>query len=118
MRIRTINEAAEALGVTGYRLRQGIQSGRYPSLKLGLRRLVDLDLLTPIIEAEEADRESWTGTGTICRLTGLRPGQIRRMCDAGQLPHKRNRSGRYRFQAGRVLAALEDMMERGDGDGQ
>ena len=53
MRMRTINEAAEALGVTGYRLRQGIQSGRYPSLKLGRRRLVDLDALAPIVEADD-----------------------------------------------------------------
>ena len=111
MRMRTINEAAEALGVTGYRLRQGIQSGRYPSLKLGRRRLVDLDALAPIVEAEEANRESWTGTMEISRLTGLRPGQIRRMSDEGQLPHRRDRDGRYRYQANRVGEVLKKLME-------
>ena len=72
MRIRTLNEAAEALGTTRHRLRRGIDAGRYPVMRWGQRLLVDLDVIEPIVRAEDAEAEARVGIGEISRMTACR----------------------------------------------
>ena len=109
--MRTLREAAEALGVTVGRLRRGIRSGRYPYIDLGRKQLVDLDQRTEIIRAEDAAREQWIGSGEMCMKTGLRPGQLRRLCREGKIPFRVDSGGHYRFQEAPALKALEKLME-------
>lgn len=111
MRIRTLNEAAEALGTTRHRLRRGIDAGRYPVMRWGQRLLVDLDVIEPIVRAEDAEAEARVGIGEISRMTGLPPTTIRRMCKDGLLPYVQDKQSRYKFRPSEVLAAIEQMME-------
>ena len=111
MKMRTLNEAAEALGTTRHRLRRGIDAGRYPQLKWGNRVLVDLDVIGPIIQAEDAEAEKTVGIGELSELTGLPPTTIRRMCKQGVLPYTKDKQSRYKFRPSEVLAALQNMME-------
>ena len=111
MKMRTLNEAAEALGTTRHRIRRGIQAGRYPSMQWGSRLLVDLDVLEPIIRSEDAEAEKTVGIGQLSELTGLPPTTIRRMCKQGVLPYTKDKQSRYKFRPSEVLAALQNMME-------
>lgn len=111
MKMRTLNEAAEALGTTRHRLRRGIAAGRYPALHWGSRLLVDLDVVAPIVKAEDAEAERTVGMGQLSELTGLPPETLRRMCREGVLPYRKDKQGRYRFRPSEVMAAIENMME-------
>ena len=111
MRMRTLNEAAEALGTTRHRLKQGIDGGKYPAMRWGSRVLVDLDAIGPIIAAEDAEAERLVGIGEISEMTGLPVTTIRKMCREGVLPFERDKRTRYRFRPSEVMAAIENMME-------
>lgn len=111
MKMRTLNEAAEALGTSRHRLRRGIDAGRYPAMKWGTRLLVDLDVIGPIVKAEDAEAEKTVGIGKLSELTGLPPATIRRMCKTGMLPYTQDKQRRYKFRPSAVIAAIENMME-------
>lgn len=111
MKMRTLNEAAEALNTTRHRLKRGIDAGRYPSMRWGSRLLVDLDVVGPIVEAENAEAEKTVGIGELSELTGLPPATIRRMCREGMLPFTQDKRTRYRFRPSEVMAAIQNMME-------
>ena len=111
MRIRTLNEAAAALGISRHRLRRGIAAGRYPTLPWGNRALVDLDAIEPIVAAENAEAEKTVGVGQLSALTGLPPTTIRKMCKAGMLPYTKDKQRRYLFRVSDVMAAIQNMME-------
>lgn len=111
MKMRTLNEAAEALGTTRHRLRRGIDAGRYPCLKWGTRVLVDLDVVGPIVKAEDADAERTVGIGELSEMTGLPATTIRRMCRDGALPYTQDKRTRYRFKPSEVMAAIQKLME-------
>lgn len=111
MKMRTLNEAADALGTTRHRLRRGIEAGRYPAMKWGTRLLVDLDVIEPIVRAEDAEAEKTVGIGELSQLTGLPPATIRRMCKQGLIPYAQDKRTRYRFRPSQVVAALQNMME-------
>lgn len=115
MKLRTITEAAEQLGVPRHRLQRGVESGRYPSMKWLNRRLVDLDTLAAILAEEDAEAEDRVGIRQLSELTGLPVTTLRRMCREGVIPFGRDRRGLYQFRATEVMAALQNLMERGDG---
>lgn len=109
--MRTLNEAAGALGTTRHRIRRGIDAGRYPFMRWGHRLLVDLDVIEPIVRAEDAEAEKTVGIGQLSELTGLPPATIRRMCKQDILPYARDRQGRYKFRPSEVMSAIQNMME-------
>lgn len=111
MKMRTINEAAEALGISRHRIRCGVEAGRYPAMRWGHRRLVDLDVLEPIVRAEDIEREKAVGIGAISEMTGLPRTTIRRMCRDGVLPYTQDKRSRYMFRPSDVMAEIEKMME-------
>lgn len=111
MKLRTINEAARALGISVTRLRRGIAAGKYPSVQWGNRALVDLDVLGPILE-EERQREAAEGTVGLrecAEAIGVSQDALRRMALAGLVPYQRG--GRfYRFRIQDVEAAIRGKM--------
>ncbi len=66
MKFRTCREAAEELneefGVNQSHLKRGCMEGKYPSMKIGNRLLVDVDALRPILERERQDRQGLLST--------------------------------------------------------
>lgn len=111
MRIRTLNEAADALGTNRARLRRGVLDGRYPYFKWGNRYLVDLDTLGPIIEQEDAEKdEPRIGLRECAAEIGVTPGVLRRMVLDGIVPC-RIVGGHYQFRAREVIMALNSRME-------
>ena len=106
-----MNEAANALGTTRHRLRCGINAGRYPCIRWESRILVDLDVVEPLVRADQARRETWVGIGEISRITGLSIGTLRHMCRDGAIPYRRDKQGRYQFQVTMVVSSLSNMMK-------
>lgn len=113
MKLRTLNEAAAALGVTRRKLREGIRKGLYPAIQWGNRLLVDVDELGPIIEAErqrKAERADMIGLRECADAIGLSAETLRRMAVAGLVPYER--SGRYyRFRLEDVENAIRNGMK-------
>lgn len=102
MRLRSIPEAAQLLGIDAQRLRRGIQSGRYAHYEIEGRILVDVDALGEIIEAERRT----ISIEEAAQLTGLTKTMIRRGAKGGWLPCERIGKA-YRFTPARLLEALE-----------
>ena len=110
MKLRTLNEAAAALGTNRARLRRGVLDGRYPHIKWGNRYLVDLDALQTIIEQEDADKaEPCLGLRECAAEIGVSPSVLRRMALDGVVPC-RITGHRYQFRASDVIRALNTMM--------
>lgn len=111
MKLRTLNEAAEALNLTRRQLRMGIESGRYPALSWGNRLLIDLDEIAPIVAQERQQRErheGMIGLRECADAIGISQDALRRMALSGLVPYER--SGRYyRFR----LAAVEEAIRAG-----
>lgn len=111
MKLRTITEAAKTLGIPEYRLRRGIAAGKYPSMKWGSRRLVDVEALGPII-AEERRREADEGNVGLkecAKAIGVSADVLYRMAVEGLVPF--TRAGRaYRFRIKDVEAAIRKNM--------
>lgn len=96
MKLRTLTEAAEILGVSRRQLRDGVMAGRYPSITWGNRLLVDLDVLAGILEDERQRRErhdGLIGLRECAEAIGLTPDQLRRMALRGMVPYTKR--GRY-----------------------
>lgn len=109
MKMRTLNEAAAELGTTRERLRRGIAAGRYPAMKWGNRYLVDIDVLAPILAAEDEAARTIGITECAAQL-GLSADVIRRMARSGLIPCERK--GRYfRFRLEEVQAAISKQMK-------
>ena len=110
MKLRTLNEAAEALGTNRTRLRKGVVDGRYPCLKWGNRYLVDLDVVGPIIDDEDARKGEPTLSLRACaEAIGLKPATLKGMVESDMVPCQRS-GGHYAFRLRDVLAALGDLM--------
>lgn len=113
MRLRTLNEAAEALGVSRRRLREGIRRGIYPAVPWKNRLLVDIDELKAIIEKEDAERAARAGEIGLkecAEAIGLTGNVLRSMALAGLVPY--HKAGRYyRFRLEDVQAALREKMK-------
>lgn len=111
MKLRTLNEAADALGMTRRKLRAGIEAGKYPALNWGNRLLVDMDALGPIVDAERRQRERHEGMISLkecAEAIGVSQDALRRMALNGLVPYER--SGRYyRFS----LEAVENAIRNG-----
>ena len=111
MRIRTLNEAAEALGCSRARLRSGVLEGRYPHMMWGNRYLVDLDVVAPIVAAEDAEAaEHPMGLRECAAAIGVSESTLRAMAEDGLVPSTRGR-GRWRFRLSEVEDALRDAMK-------
>ena len=110
MKLRTLNEAAEALGTNRTRLRKGVVDGRYPCLKWGNRYLVDLEVVGPIIEEEDARNSDPSLSLRACaEAIGVKPTTLKRMVESGMVPCRRS-GGHYCFRLREVLTALDDLM--------
>lgn len=114
MKIRTLNEAAAELGTTRDRLRRGIAAGKYPFMTWGNRYLVDVDLIAPILAAED-EAKNTIGIKECAEQLGLSVDVIRRMARSGLIPYEQK--GRYyRFRLSEVEAAIRKQMEDTDGN--
>lgn len=107
MRLMTISEAARLLGISEQRLRRGVEAGRYPYIRIGSRKLVDVDELEPVIRAEQAT----IGIREAAQLTGLPMTAIRRGAREGWLPCRKDGKA-YLFQPAQLLDALEQMKKK------
>lgn len=114
MKLRTLNEAAEELGLTRRQLRTGIREGRYPAMNWKNRLLVDLDQLTPIVENERQQRErheGMIGLRECAEAIGVSQDVLRRMAISGLVPYEK--SGRYyRFSLEAVVRAIRSGMNQ------
>ena len=112
MKLRTLTEVAETLGVSRRKLKQGADEGRYPCIHWHGRLLLDLDELEPIIEEERrraARHEGMIGIKECAEAIGVSQDQLRRMAAEGLIPCER--SGRYyKFDLEAVMAAIRDAM--------
>lgn len=106
MKLRTIRDAAEMLGVNENRVRRAARDGRIPSMKLGNRTLVDVDaargVLSPEPEGVKID--------VVSEETGLTVTAIRRAVRDGWLPYIKPGKA-YLFRMEDVRAAIEKRME-------
>lgn len=107
MNMATINEAAKALGINAQKLRRGVESGKYPFVPIGTRKLVDIDKLREIMGTEDAT----IGIKEASELTGLSEKTIRRGIREGWLPHQRHGKA-YELKPGEIIAALQGMEVR------
>lgn len=106
MKLRTIRDAAEMLGVNENRVRRAARDGRIPSMQLGNRTLVDVDaargVLSPEPEGVKID--------VVSEETGLTVTAIRRAVRDGWLPY---------IKPGKPLRdALEALKNKGNDAGQ
>ena len=107
MKLVTINEAAPMLGKSTQQLRRGVDSGRYPYVPIGSRKLVDVDELREIIRAESAR----IGIKEAAELTGLPVNTIRRGVREGWIPSTKV-GKEYEILPGELLDTLESMKKR------
>lgn len=107
MKLMTINEAAGVVNRSEQQLRRGVSEGRYPFIEIGARKLLDVDELAEIIQAED----STINIRQAAELTGLSEKTIRRGCREGWIPHRKGKKA-YEFIPGALLAALEGMKRR------
>lgn len=91
MKLRTIRDAAEMLGVNENRVRRAARDGRIPSMQLGNRTLVDVDaargVLSPEPEGVKIDvvsEETGLTVTAILSSSGTRPGYWR-SCDEAEI---------------------------------
>lgn len=111
MRLRTLNEAAELLGVSRRKLRDGIRQGTYPCVPWKNRLLVDIDELQEILEAERAQEAlGEIGLRECAAAIGVSENTLRHMAAEGMVPY-RKRGRYYRFQLETVLAAIREQMK-------
>ena len=94
MKLRTIRDAAEMLGVNENRVRRAARDGRIPSMQLGNRTLVDVDAARGVLSPEP----------------GLTVTAIRRAVRDGWLPYIKPGKA-YLFRMEDVRAAIEKRME-------
>ena len=104
MKLRTIPEAARALGMDTQAFRRRVAAGKIPSYDLGGRLLVDVDEAARILETERGS----IGIREASALTGLTEGMIRRAVRDGLLPCIRVGNG-IRFVPAALLEALEKL---------
>ena len=110
MKLRTLNEAAEILGLSRHKLLKGIQRGAYPAIRWGNRLMVDVEELAEILAAERERHTGRIGLKACAEAIGLTEDQLRRMALAGLIPYER--SGRYyRFDLAAVEKAIRENMK-------
>lgn len=101
MNFRTIREAAEMLNISESRMRRAVNDGRVPSLKLGNRAVVDVDVAAGFF----AD-DGGVSITEVSKATGLTVSAIRSGIEEGWIPCEK--PGRaYVFQMDAVRAAIE-----------
>ena len=113
MRLRTLNEAAELLGISRRKLRDGIRRGIYPCVEWKSRILVDIDVIQAIIDEERAGaRDDEIGLRACAAAIGVSENTMRNMALAGLVPYRKQ--GRYyRFVLEAVEAAIQEHMKGG-----
>ena len=100
MTLKTIRDAAAALGVSESKLRRAASAKEIPSMKLGNRTLVDVDAAREIMQAVPG-----VSIKAVSEATGLAISAIRRGIHEGWIPcHKDGKA--YTFQMDAVLAAI------------
>ena len=110
MKLRTIHEAAEALGLSRRKLKEGIAQGKYPAVKWGSRLLVDADALERIL-AEERAAAPTVSARECAEAIGVSESTLRRMARTGLVPFRRE-GRRGLFVVDEVIQELEGRMRR------
>ena len=107
MRMVTVMEAVDRLGVSETWLRRRVKLGKFRHLKVGHLTLVDLDeiVLDPL------SRPGWIGIAEASELTGLPRYTLRSAVQKGELPGIKEDRGQYRFPAAELLEALRKRRE-------
>ena len=108
MRLRTLQEAASELGMSRGTLRTKVISGKVPYIMWGNRYLVDMDVVTPIIESLE-DTDGTISTAECAEVIGVAPSALQAMAKAGLVPYRR-RGRYYRFILADVMEAIRGNM--------
>lgn len=105
MKLKTIRDAAEALGIAESRVRRAVRDGRIPSMQLGNRTLVDVDVARSMLPEPEG-----VTIDVVSKETGLTVSAIRKAVHDGWLPYiKPGRA--YLFRMEDVCAAIERRMK-------
>lgn len=108
MRMRTLQEAADALGVSRATVRKLAIGGKIPYMKWGSRYLVDLDVVEPIFRDRNNTR-NMLSTDECAEALGLAASTLRNMALAGLVPYKKK--GRYmKFDLDAVIRAIRESM--------
>lgn len=99
--LKTIRDAAVALGVSESKLRRAVVAKEVPSMMLGNRTLVDLDAARDILDEPEGVKIE-----VVSEETGLTVSAIRRAIREGWMPHTKPGKA-YLFKMDEVQAAIE-----------
>lgn len=108
MKFMTIPETAKHFKMDVQVIRRGVQSGKYPFIKVGNRVLLETETMQAIVEAEARKGLS---IDEVHEMTGLSIGTIRRGIKEGWLPCWK-RGAAFQFDADEVREALRTLMER------
>lgn len=104
MKMRTVPDAAQMLGVNEMRVRRAARDGRIPAMQLGNRMLVDVDVACDVLS-----RPDGVTIDVVSAETGLTESAIRRGIREGWMPCEK--PGRaYLFDLDLVRAAIEKRM--------
>ncbi len=111
MKLATVSDAlrqlkAEDLIISESKLRRDAQSGRLPSMIVGTRTLIDLD-----VARELAYRGDGITIEQLSEETGLKVCMIRRGIREGWIPSRKEGKA-YRFDLAEVQAAIEQKMKK------
>lgn len=102
MLLKTIRDAVAILeGVSESRLRRAVQANEVPSMKLGNRTLVDVDVARAVLAAQEGEKIE-----AVSKQTGLAVTAIRRAIREGWMPCTKPGKA-YLFNMAEVTAAIE-----------
>ena len=108
MRLRTLQEAANKLGMSRSTLRTKVISGKLPYIQWGNRYLVDMDVVTPMLENEE-DIDGTISMAECAAAIGIAASTLQGMAEAGMVPY-RKRGRYYRFVLADVMDAIKKSM--------
>lgn len=107
MKFMTIPEAAKYFEIDVQVIRRGVQSGKYPLMRVGNRSLLDVDGMREIVEAE---RRVGLSIEDVHEMTGLSIGTIRRGIKEGWLPCWK-RGTAFQFDEDELRQALQARIE-------
>lgn len=111
MKLTTIPDAVKLLEsenfkVSESKLRRDAQAGKIPSMKVGTRTLIDVDVARQMVHQPRG-----LGIEAISAETGLKVSTIRRGISEGWIPARKD--GRaYEFDLADVWAAIERRMKK------
>lgn len=117
MRLLSAREASAELDVSYSKVLRGIACGAYPHVAYARRRVVDVDALREILEAERAS-EPWITLSAAAKSVGCNLPWLTRRVVSGEYPGRHN-GKRWLVQLSEIQAAITDELHgsvRADAD--